>query len=260
MCLKKSFGCARLTYDELLTVLAEVETQGHYPIAISSEDIEEPLTLSHLLISHRVLILPDTVVTCSGGDIDEDMDAHVSQESLNKRARHLSIIMKHFWKRWKTEYLLQLQEYHRLCNGDDSVHQPKVGDVVVVHDDNCPRGFWKLAKKGADKLVRGAAVCMSIYHPRDQGPCNVLRCPLRCLYPLEVEFLVKATQDENFTSSSDSNQENVQHAMTPREVVSSASRPRRATAVRGRNWIKTVLQGELENIDHILHIRLYSWL
>ena len=159
-CVKKSVGRARLTYDELLTVLAEVEMiLNSRPLSyVSSEDVEEPLTLSYLLIGHRVLNLPDTVVTCSEGDVNEDID--VSQESSSKRARHLSVIMEHFWKRWKTEYLLQLREYHQHCNGDDSVHQPRVGDVVVVHDDNCPRGFWKLAKVesllGSDELVRVA--------------------------------------------------------------------------------------------------------
>ena len=97
-CLKKSVGRARLTYDELLTVLAEVEMiLNSKPLSyVSSEDIEEPLTPSHLLIGHRVINLLDTVVTYGGGDSDEDID--VSQESLSKRVRHLSVIMEHFWK------------------------------------------------------------------------------------------------------------------------------------------------------------------
>ena len=125
------------------------------------------------------------------------------------------------------------------------MHQPRVGDVVVVHDDNCPRGFWKLAKveslrKGADELVRGAAVRVSSKGSRT----SVLRRPLKCLYPLEIECQVKATQGENVTSSSDSHQEGVQHVRTPREEVNSVSRPRRASAIRARNCMKTVLQDE----------------
>ena len=97
-CLKKSVGRARLTYDEVLTVLAELEMiLNSRPLSyVSSEDIEESLTPSHLLIGHRVLNLPDTAVTCSEGDVDEDID--VSQKSLSKRARHLSVIMEYFWK------------------------------------------------------------------------------------------------------------------------------------------------------------------
>ena len=102
-CLKKSIGRARLTYDELLTVLAEVEMiLNSRPLSyVSSEDIEEPLTPSHLLIGHRVLNLLNTVVTSSGGDNDEDID--VSHESLSKRARYLSIPYSR--KRWREKTL-----------------------------------------------------------------------------------------------------------------------------------------------------------
>ena len=42
-CLKKSVGCARLTYDELLTVLAEAEMiLNSRPLSyVSSKDIEK---------------------------------------------------------------------------------------------------------------------------------------------------------------------------------------------------------------------------
>ena len=106
-CLKKSIGRPRLTYDELLTTLAEMEMilNSRSLSYVSSEDIEEPLTPSHLLIGHRVLNLLGTMMACSEDDTGEDVN--VSQESLSKRARHLSAIMGHFWKRWRREYLLQ---------------------------------------------------------------------------------------------------------------------------------------------------------
>ena len=74
---------------------------------------------------------------------------------------------------------------------------------------------------------------------------SVPRCPLRCLYPLEVEYQERITQDENVNSSSDCNHRGAQHVMTTNETESPASRPRRAAAVRARNWMKTVLQDEL---------------
>ena len=77
-CLKKSIGCARPTYDKLLTTLAEVE------MILNSRPLSyvEPLTPSHLLIGCRVLNLPDTMMACS----DDGEDIGVSQE----RARHLT--------------------------------------------------------------------------------------------------------------------------------------------------------------------------
>ena len=60
-CLRKIIGRARLCYDELLTALTEVEMiVNSRPLSyVSTEDIEEPLTPSHLLVGQRILSLPD---------------------------------------------------------------------------------------------------------------------------------------------------------------------------------------------------------
>ena len=60
-CLQKVIGTARLSYDELLTVVTEVEAVLNLrPLTyVSSEDMEEPLTPSHLMIGYRVMSLPD---------------------------------------------------------------------------------------------------------------------------------------------------------------------------------------------------------
>ena len=58
-CLKKIIGKARLSYDELLTAVTEVEMIiNSSPLTyISSEDMETPLTPSHLLTGRRVLCM-----------------------------------------------------------------------------------------------------------------------------------------------------------------------------------------------------------
>ena len=43
---------------------------------------------------------------------------------------------------WQNEYLLELREAHHHNKGTDV----EIGDVVVVHSENHPRGFWKLAQ------------------------------------------------------------------------------------------------------------------
>jgi len=57
--LRKTVGRAKLSYDELLTTLAEVEMiLNSRPLSyISSDDTEESLTPSHLGMGQRVLIL-----------------------------------------------------------------------------------------------------------------------------------------------------------------------------------------------------------
>ena len=56
-CLGKTIGWAKLTHDELLTALTEVEViVNSRPLSyLSTGDIEGPLTPSHLLIGRRVV-------------------------------------------------------------------------------------------------------------------------------------------------------------------------------------------------------------
>ena len=61
------------------------------------------------------------------------------------------------------------------------------GDVVVVHDENLPRGLWKLGRveeviAGRDGSVRGAAVRL-VSRNRQQ---TLIRRPIQLLYPLEI--------------------------------------------------------------------------
>ena len=60
-CLKKIIGTTKLSYEELQTVLVEVEAiLNSWPLTdVSSEDLEEPLTPSHLLTGRRLISLPD---------------------------------------------------------------------------------------------------------------------------------------------------------------------------------------------------------
>ena len=122
---------------------------------VSTEDAEEPLAPSHLLIGRRVLGLPDS--TLNHG-VDEDME--FTPGSLTRRLDHLNKTLNHFWKRWKAEYLLELRESHRYGPKTDLSSGLSEGDMVLIHGDSKRRGFWKLVKihqliKGGDVLVRG---------------------------------------------------------------------------------------------------------
>ena len=60
-CLKKVLGSSRLTYKEMLTILVEVEgVLNSRPLNyVYSEDIDETLILSHLLLGRRLLSKPE---------------------------------------------------------------------------------------------------------------------------------------------------------------------------------------------------------
>ena len=56
-CFQKVIGTAHLSYDELLTVVTELETiLNSRPLTyMSSEDVKEPLTPSHLMLGYQVI-------------------------------------------------------------------------------------------------------------------------------------------------------------------------------------------------------------
>ena len=58
-CLKRAIGGARLTYEELLTVIIEIEMKlNARPLSyVTCADAEEPLTPSHLLHCRRLMSL-----------------------------------------------------------------------------------------------------------------------------------------------------------------------------------------------------------
>ena len=74
----------------------------------------------------------------------------------------------------------------------------EIGDVVVVHSDKQPRGFWKLVRvectiMSRDGKIRGAAVRVT----NCQGRLTLLHRPTQCLYPLEISLQKKAVSPPN---------------------------------------------------------------
>jgi hypothetical protein len=156
-CLRKTLCRARLKRDELETVLVEVECRlNSRPLTYEYDEVgEEVLTPSHSIFGRRINSLPDVV--------DEPEEA-IGERECTARFRYLSNRLEHFWNRRRKEYLIGLREAHR-NKGDGSAIAPKVGDVVIVQDDDRKRGEWKMAVvvelvKGRDCVVRGAKVSM----------------------------------------------------------------------------------------------------
>ena len=237
-CLKKTIGGAILTYEELLTVVVEVESiLNCRPLSyVSSEDPEEPLTPSHLLCGRRLMSLPDSNTSDS-----QDYDIDVQPQDLSRRTQHLSNVLNHFWKRWQNEYLIELRNAHRHQSQNDASTAISIGDVVVVHEENQLRGNWRLGKildliAGADSCIRGAVV-----EVRSKGGKSVkLKRPVQRLYPLEIQCEVPVQQ-----ASQDHSSQHPDPVTCTTEVerpVAGQSCPRRAAAVEADRRRKTWLE------------------
>ena len=127
-CLRKVLGNSLISFDELTTILAEVECiLNSHPLSYLYDELGgEVLTPSHLLFGRRLLVLP------SGINTHPKLSEHDSQYTVNRRLLHLTRILSHFWNKWRLDYIMDLRETHKL-NNNKSV-QMEIGDVVLVQD------------------------------------------------------------------------------------------------------------------------------
>ena len=161
-CLKKTLGRSMLSFDELTTILVEVKavlnsTRLTY---LYSDDVEEPLTPSHLVIGRRLLTLPVEPLQIDDWDFRDHLTA-------TKRSRYLADRIQLCRRRWQREYLAEVGEFHRLKGKNYTLPPVRINDVVILHDQGTSqRAFWKLARitdliKGRDGKVRGARVLVA---------------------------------------------------------------------------------------------------
>jgi len=110
----------------------------------------QPLTPNHLLMMKSNVVLPPPGVF---------KDAEVYSR---KRWKRVQCLLDSFWNRWKKEVLSLWQTRQKWCK---PVRNLKVGDIVLVIDDQIPRCHWRLGKvvelfPGRDSLVRKVKVMM----------------------------------------------------------------------------------------------------
>lgn len=183
-CLRKVLGNAKLTFDELLTAVIEIEgTLNSRPLTYSYDEIdEEVLTPSHLIYGRRIKSLPDE-------NIEE---AEENETSCSRRFRHVTLRLAHFWNRWRKEYLTDLREFHK-AKENRNKKPVEVGDIVIVYDENKKRALWKTAVverliKGRDDVTRGAEVRVIV-----KGKHLRISRPIQKLYPLEIRATLERT-------------------------------------------------------------------
>ena len=127
--LKKVVGKAKLTYEEMETVLIEIEMVINCrPLTYLYEEVEKALTPLHLVIGRRLM---SKFMKCDAAKID------YSSEHLNNRYKYLQSIIEHYWKRFSKEYLLELHEHHFYNHkrNYDEFCKLLVGNIVLIKGD-----------------------------------------------------------------------------------------------------------------------------
>ena len=88
------------------------------------------------------------------------------------RLRYIEKLKSTWWARWQKEYLADLRQSHANAKVSNKSKIAAPGDVVLVRNENLPRGSWKLGrisgvKPGRDNQIRTAQV--DIVHPAKTG-------------------------------------------------------------------------------------------
>ena len=149
--LRRVLGNAKLTFEELSTVLVQIEAclNSRPLVPLSSDDDGiGALTPGHFLVGRPLEALPDSSFV------------HANSLSLLKRWQLCQALVRHFWKRWSTEYVTHLGRFTKWRHPSRNL---RVGDIVILREDSALPTKWPLGKvtevyPGKDQLVRVATV------------------------------------------------------------------------------------------------------
>lgn len=143
--LRRVIGDSTLTYEEMSTVLTQIEAcLNSRPLSmIPGNPDDTPLTPSHFLIG-------EPLVTVS--------DRNYETQNINclKRWQLTQRMVQEFWRRWSKEYLTHLLQRHKWARQRP---EPNIGDVVLVKEDGLPPARWLLGRivlkhPGGDNITR----------------------------------------------------------------------------------------------------------
>ncbi|XP_024875128.1 uncharacterized protein LOC112456671 [Temnothorax curvispinosus] len=149
--LKRVVGDAALTFEEMYTVLAQIEAvMNSRPLTPISND---PNDLSYLTPGHFLV----------GDSLTSTPQQDVSRVPINRLSRwqRINQIYQHFWKRWSCEYLQQLQQRTKWRYSKGL--QLTTGDMVMIREDDSSPLKWTVGRieniyPGADGIARVASI------------------------------------------------------------------------------------------------------
>ena len=160
-------GQQTLSWNEMSTVFAEVESLvNSRPLGQPSNDANDlqPLTPNHLVLGRATAYIPP----------------HPFQEAktYRKRFEYVQSLVQLFWSRFQSEYLQTLMRRTKWKRKERPL---KIGDVVLMVEENVNRGKWNLARvievfPGNDGVIRNVKLKMKTgeYKRSVQKCCPIL--------------------------------------------------------------------------------------
>ena len=181
MSLRKCLGRSLLSFEELQTILCEIELViNNRPLAYQSDDeINQTLTPWHLIHG------------CNNSKLFRSPGVPVQLETVNDTSKRFQFVRKtlnDFWNRFRKQYLNEIRQSHlyRKCQVADK-RKLIIGDIVLIRDDTpLPRHKWPIAKvvelvTGRDGNVKGAKLSTSTGERK-----TTCYRPIQKLIPFEI--------------------------------------------------------------------------
>ncbi|UYV69239.1 hypothetical protein LAZ67_6002942, partial [Cordylochernes scorpioides] len=159
--MRRIIGNNLLTYEELLTVLVQIESclnsRPLYPMSNDPND-QRVLTPAHFLLTEPSSCVPED-------------DLLLVKNHLLTRWQLVQRVLQHLWKRWSKDYLNNLQQRNKWKTISPNVD---INTLVLIKEERMPPARWLMGRvvethPGKDGLVRVVSVRTSV---------GVLRRPL----------------------------------------------------------------------------------
>ena len=175
--LRRIIGDTSLTFEELSTLLAQIEAVlNSRPLCALSDDPSDvtAITPAHFLIGTTLNAVPEPSL----------LELPVSRLSRLQLIRQM---VERFWKRWSEEYLQRFKSMSKWKQQENSI---KIGSLVLIADERYPPTKWPLARitevhPGPDGLIRVATVPTA---------SSIFKRPVVKLCPLPVEDIKDADE------------------------------------------------------------------
>eukprot|EP00057_Strongylocentrotus_purpuratus_P003072 XP_003725859.1 PREDICTED: uncharacterized protein LOC100891394 [Strongylocentrotus purpuratus] len=179
----------QLNDESLRTLMYEAAAiVNSRPLTVT--DLNDPTYLAPLTPNHLITMKSKVLLPPPGNFQDTDLYSR-------KRWRRVQHLINEFWDRWRKEFLQNLQTRQKWTRPR---RDAKIGDIVIMKDENLPRNQWSLARisevfPSTDGLIRKVKLVKGDSELDDsgkrKGPVKELERPIHKL----VLLLPREDQD-----------------------------------------------------------------